>query len=252
MNISRRLQKIADYIPARCRMADIGSDHALLPIYLVQEKNISFAVAGELNAGPYQAARDNVEKAGLSDKIQVRQGDGLSVVKAGEVDAVVIAGMGGKLICRILDEGKNKLESAQHLILQPNVGESFVREWLRQHRWFLQDEALLEEDGHFYEILFASKLPDATELNEQLYREWKHRCGLVITHSMMIKVGPYLLRNPSAVLLKKWMRELEKCKRIDQQLEQASQEQSRQKRMQLKEEMDELEAVIQCMQTAKL
>lgn len=94
MELSRRLEKIASYVPDQAVLADIGSDHALLPVYLVQNGKIAAAVAGELNDGPYLAARKQVDGTGTQDRISVRKGDGLSVLRRGEADTVVIAGMG--------------------------------------------------------------------------------------------------------------------------------------------------------------
>lgn len=252
MDISIRLKTIASYVPMQSRIADIGSDHALLPVYLVNHKQVPYAVAGELNSGPYQAALSQVKQAGLEQHIHVRQGDGLSVINAGEVDTVIIAGMGGKLIVEILEEGKEKLEGVAQLVLQPNVGEEQVRRWLRQNGWFLQNETILEEDGHIYEILFSQKNPDSDLLNEQLYQTTRHPCGSWLNESLLMMMGPYLLRSPSDVLIKKWNSELAKRKRIVKQMKQSSMAEAHIKSKEFEEEIQQLEEMIACLQMAKL
>src|SRR5690606_19253288 len=87
VSLSKRLQCIADQIPTGSRLADIGSDHALLPTYLAEQKRISFAVAGEVNTGPMKAAQRQVAAAGMGSIVNVRLGNGLEVIQEGEVDA---------------------------------------------------------------------------------------------------------------------------------------------------------------------
>lgn len=252
MDISKRLKTIAKYIPIGSRVADIGSDHALLPVYLVKNKIVMHAIAGELHTGPYQAAVNQVKNAGLEKKIEVRQGDGLSVITPAEVDCIVIAGMGGKLICKILDEGVAKLEDVRYLVLQPNVGEHEVRNWLIKQGWYLQDETILEEESHIYEVLFAVKHPDEKNLNHQLYHHYNLPCGLSVKDSDLIRLGPHLLRKSSELFIKKWKMELSKRKRIVQQMKQSSLQQAQLKKEQFEQEISELEEIIQCMQKVKL
>ncbi|WP_206109173.1 tRNA (adenine(22)-N(1))-methyltransferase TrmK [Paenibacillus sp. HB172176] len=256
VKLSKRLQGIADYINKGSRAADIGSDHALLPVYLIQNGLCSFAIAGELNDGPFLAAKKQVAAAGQTSKITVRQGDGLQVIEPGEADTVTIAGMGGSLMTGILEAGRiaGKLQGVSQLVLQPNVGEDAVRIWLLQHEWVLTQEMIVEEDGKIYEILVA--VPEAvSELtNAEVYdgsilnsgRDQEQQLKL------LLRLGPHLLREGNAVLLKKWQSELTKLERIAAQLGESSQPEAALKKAQFREEMNQIKEVLVCLQTDKL
>ncbi|HFI0419959.1 TPA: tRNA (adenine(22)-N(1))-methyltransferase TrmK [Streptococcus suis] len=190
--LSKRLATVADYVPQGARLADVGSDHAYLPLFLMEQGRIDFAVAGEVVQGPYQSARQNVEQAGQSDKISVRLANGLEAVElADQVSTITIAGMGGRLIAEILETGKDKLGSVERLILQPNNREDDVRRWLVANDFQLVTEEILEENDKIYEILVAEK--GGTDLTVD-----------------QLRFGPYLLEEQSSTFQKKWLKELDK------------------------------------------
>jgi len=251
LKLSRRLQKIADYVTEGSRVADIGSDHAMLPVYLLQINKCPSAIAGELNRGPYEAAKKQGAAAGLSSRLTVRQGDGLNVLQPGEADTVTIAGMGGSLMSDILEAGHaaGKLEGVVELVLQPNVGEAVVREWLLKHNWYLAAESILEEDGKIYEVMHAIRAADANARNNELYDGRFLKLGLEADKlfDVLKQMGPYLLREPKPVLIKKWRHELNKLERICQQLAGSDLEESSIKREQFLAEMNVIEEVLQCL-----
>ncbi|HFI0481090.1 TPA: tRNA (adenine(22)-N(1))-methyltransferase TrmK [Streptococcus suis] len=190
--LSRRLEAVASYVPQGARLADVGSDHAYLPLFLVEQGRIDFAIAGEVVQGPYQSALQNVEQTGQTDKIAVRLANGLAAVElADQVTTVTIAGMGGRLIAEILEDGKDKLGSVKRLVLQPNNREDDVRHWLVEHDFQLVAEEILEENDKIYEILVAEK-------------------GNVDLTADQLRFGPYLLEEQSATFQKKWLKELDK------------------------------------------
>ncbi|WP_042355025.1 tRNA (adenine(22)-N(1))-methyltransferase [Bacillus rubiinfantis] len=207
--LSARLAAVAKYVPQGSRVADIGSDHAYLPIYLAKNSGIPFAIAGEVAAGPFHSAEQNVLAEGLSGVISVRMGDGLEVIKPNEVNCITIAGMGGTLIASILEKGKEKLGSVTRLILQPNIGANSIRKWLLNNSWVLLAEEILEEDGKIYEILVAEH--DGEPLKPY---ESNLEAGLLF--------GPYLAPEQNEVFKKKWLGEKRNWQRIYQQLEQAA------------------------------
>lgn len=190
--ISQRLEAVASYVPQGARLVDVGSDHAYLPLFLVEQGRIEFAIAGEVVQGPYQSALQNVEQAGQTDKIAVRLANGLAAVElTDQVSTVTIAGMGGRLIAEILEAGKDKLGSVERLVLQPNNREDDVRRWLVAHDFQLIAEEILEENDKIYEILVAEK--GSTDLTVD-----------------QLRFGPYLLEEQSTIFQKKWLKELDK------------------------------------------
>ena len=206
--LSKRLETVAKYIPIDSRLADIGSDHAYLPCYMVQNGFISFAIAGEVVEGPFQSAKGQVVQLGLDEKISVRLGDGLAVIEQGEVDCITIAGMGGSLIASILEQGKAKLGQVTRLVLQPNISAISVREWLLENGWGLTAEEILEEDGKIYEILVAEQGDEKVAYQNNLEK------GLLL--------GPYLIKDKDYIFQKKWSMEKENWLKILNQLEKAS------------------------------
>ena len=202
--LSERLKLVASFVPDGSRVADIGSDHAYLPCYLMNHNRISFAVAGEVNEGPYQSARNQVTRSGFADVISVRKGNGLEVLSPGEVDAITIAGMGGQLIRDILLGGLEKLDGVNRLILQPNVAAHLLRERLADLNWELVHESIIEEDDKIYEILVFDagngKKPyeglNGKDLQKQLL------------------AGPILMKEKNEAFMKKWQNELMKRERI--------------------------------------
>ncbi|MFB7812728.1 tRNA (adenine(22)-N(1))-methyltransferase TrmK [Paenibacillus chitinolyticus] len=250
VKLSQRLLEIAKKVPHGAKLADIGSDHALLPTFLVQQGTVPSAVAGEVNRGPAEAAQRQVRDANLSGQIEVRLGDGLSVLRAGEVDAVTIAGMGGALIASILDAGEDKLTGVSTLILQPNVGEDIVRKWLRSHGWHLAGETILEEDGKIYEILTAVRMKPEDEGDAALYAD-RLLDGLRVTGETLLQMGPYLIQNPPPVWYAKWEYELDKLAMIRRQLDRSVSGNAEEKRSGLEAEISRIKEVLECLRKDK-
>ena len=190
--LSKRLRAVAAFVQQGSRLADVGSDHAYLPLFLVEKGIIDYAVAGEVVQGPYQSALTNVAQAGKEELIQVRLANGLSAIESSDqIDTITIAGMGGRLIADILEAGMDKLVGVQRLILQPNNREDELRIWLQEQDFQIVAEELVTENQKFYEILVVE--PGSMELTPLEQR-----------------FGPCLLQEKSAVFLAKWQSELGK------------------------------------------
>ena len=187
--ISKRLEMVASFVPQGAVILDVGSDHAYLPIELVERGQIEAAIAGEVVEGPFQSAVKNVEAHGLKEKIQVRLANGLAAFEEeDQVTVITIAGMGGRLIATILEEGLDKLSGVKRLILQPNNREDDLRIWLQEHGFRIVAESILEEAGKFYEILVVE-------------------AGQMKISASDVRFGPFLSKEVSPVFIKKWQKE---------------------------------------------
>nr|WP_102816107.1 tRNA (adenine(22)-N(1))-methyltransferase TrmK [Limosilactobacillus reuteri] len=206
-HLSARLACVASLVPAGARVADIGSDHAYLPAALVLDGKIDFAIAGEVVKGPYENAVHEIKDHQLEGKVIPRLADGLAAIEpADKVDTITIAGMGGSLIASILEKDKNKLTGIKRLVLQPNVGESQLREWLMNNHYQIMNEKIIEEDNHIYEIIVAE--PSVVPFRYSKYE---------------LDFGPFLLENKGPVFRKKWQEYLQREAHVIDQMQKAQQ-----------------------------
>lgn len=206
-HLSARLACVASLVPAGARVADIGSDHAYLPAALVLDGRIDFAIAGEVVKGPYENAVREIKDHQLEGQVIPRLADGLAAIEpADKVDTITIAGMGGSLIASILEKDKNKLTGIKRLVLQPNVGESQLREWLMNNHYQIMTEKIIEEDNHIYEIIVAE--PSVVPFRYSKYE---------------LDFGPFLLENKGPIFKKKWQEYLQREAHVIDQMQKAQQ-----------------------------
>jgi len=157
MQLDGRLITVASLIPKGYSIADIGTDHAYLPIYLVTYNICPKVIATDLSPGPLNRAKENVQIYNLSDKIELRLGEGLEPIAPGEVDAAVIAGMGGETIARILQRSDAVAETLDRIIIQPMTNQPKLRKNLFEIGFSIIDERVAKDDGKFYEIIVIQK-----------------------------------------------------------------------------------------------
>ncbi len=153
--MDERLSRIAGLVRAGSRIADIGTDHAFLPVALVGSDKCPSALACDVREGPLQNARNTVEAAGLSDRIECRLGDGLSVVEPDEADEVIIAGMGGETIAGILAACPWAAERGRRFLLQPMTHAEDVRRYLLAAGYTVEREETVAVGRHAYLIIVA-------------------------------------------------------------------------------------------------
>ena len=203
IKLSKRLLAVASHVEQGAIVADIGSDHAYLPSYLIQKEVIQKAVAGEVVVGPYETAKKSVYRHGVSDKITVRLADGLFAIEENDgIDTVTIAGMGGSLIATILEQGKKRLKHVKRLIVQPNLHAKAIRKWAVANSWELVNEQILKEDGKIYEILVLEK-------------------GVTSYDDLELLVGPFLLAEKNSIFREKWENEISQWIQVLRSLESA-------------------------------
>lgn len=149
MELSPRLQSIARQVPQGARLADVGTDHGYLPVWLLLNGRIERAIAADLRTGPLDRARQTAQQYGQTENISLRLCDGLADIGADEVDVVVIAGMGGETIAAIL-EAAPWTRQDKLLLLQPMTGASRLRQWLQVHGYAIKKETIASEGNRFY------------------------------------------------------------------------------------------------------
>jgi len=150
IRLSKRLQMIASMVSYGNRVADIGCDHGYLPIWLVEQGIIPAALAMDVRQGPLEAARKHINARGLGGYISLRCSDGLKEFREGEAETVVCAGMGGRLMGKIIAEGLEKVKTVRELILQPQSELREFRAFLRESDFRILQEDAVREEGKYY------------------------------------------------------------------------------------------------------
>ena len=153
MELSKRLQAVADLISSDLTVADVGTDHGYIPIYLIETGKCKKTFAMDVNRGPLLRAKEHIEEHGLESQIETRLSDGVKHLAVGECEAVVIAGMGGALTIKILEDGRSIFKSLREFVLQPQSELHKVREYLLEQGYSIVAEDMVQEDGKFYPMM---------------------------------------------------------------------------------------------------
>lgn len=171
MELSKRLKFIAEHIDKCKSIIDVGTDHGYIPIYAIKNNLCERAIASDINKDPVKKARLNADLEGVSKEVEVRLGGGLKTIEKGEVQGVIMAGMGGNLIKEMLEEEKYKLPFFKFLILQPAQNPEVLREYLYSNGYEILAEDLCFDEGIFYELFKVKKNQNIgnTEIDPILY-----------------------------------------------------------------------------------
>lgn len=153
LHLSKRLSALAQWVPCVARLADVGTDHAYLPVWLLQRGVIDRAIAADLRAGPLDHARHTGAEFGLLNRLDLRLGDGLAPVRPQEADTVVIAGMGGETIATILEAAPWTKTDTLLLLLQPQSTQNTLRRFLQREGYVILEEQVVREQGKFYSLM---------------------------------------------------------------------------------------------------
>ena len=228
MQLSLRLSAIADLVTEGNRLVDVGCDHGYLPVYLIQQKKIPSAIAMDVRKGPLSRAQEHIRQYGLEEYIQTRLSDGLEGLKAGEGDTLVIAGMGGPLMERILTDGRSVRNSFSELILQPQSDIPHFRRFIQSEGWEITEEKMVEEDGKFYpmmRVVPGENVHSSLKLNvdsENLHAdEGAEMPENPAAYTLEEAFGKYLLQEKNQVLYRYLQRESRIRSQILEQLEAA-------------------------------
>ncbi|MCD7946877.1 MAG: class I SAM-dependent methyltransferase [Oscillospiraceae bacterium] len=155
MELSPRLRAVAQFVPQGARLADVGTDHAYLPVWLLQREQIVSAIASDLREGPLERARATAARYGMEARIRFCLGNGLARIMPDEVDTIVIAGMGGETISAILAAAPWLKMGGHRLILQPMSAQEDLRAWLAQNGYRIEQESLSREGETLYVALLV-------------------------------------------------------------------------------------------------
>lgn len=158
-NLSDRMAAVARLVPAGVTACDIGCDHGFVAIYLVEEKICPRVIAMDINKGPLLRAREHIAGASLSTYIDTRLSDGLEKLRPGEAECMIAAGMGGRLVVKILSDYPEKTGSLRYLVLQPQSELALVRSCLRRQGFVIRREDMVLEEGKFYPMMLAEAVP---------------------------------------------------------------------------------------------
>ena len=222
MELSARLEAVAKMVTKGNRVCDVGCDHGYISIYLIQNNISPYVYAMDVNKGPLERAKEHIKMYGLSDRIETILSDGLVSLKERDADAMVCAGMGGRLVIKILTEGMEQVLKMKELVLQPQSEIHLVRSFLREQGFFIDKEDMVFEDGKYYPMIHVLVHPD--KQNEE--------------NSLFDKFGPDLLMKKHPVLfeylkytgctlseIEKRLAAEEKTDKIDDRMEKLKREQ---------------------------
>jgi len=219
MRLSNRLKAVASMVTLGNVVADIGTDHGYVPIYLIKEGLIKHALAMDINEAPLQSAKENIATYDCEQAIKTRLSNGVEALKANEADTVIIAGMGGNLIMKILSAGREVLVTAKELILQPQSEIAQVRCFLQANGYCIIAEDMVYEDGKYYPMM-------------------KIVHGVMnLTRDIDFIYGPYLLGNKSQVLKQFLDKEDDTLQKIAKQISEAGSDLSASRQDKIKQEM---------------
>ncbi len=213
MKLKPRLQMVADLVPAGKVIADVGTDHAYLPAYLVIEGFNPWVIAVDTNVGSLVKSQRLLQGLSLENKVELRRGDGLKALHREDgVEVVVMAGLGGRTMARLLEDCREFLGNLECLVLQPMSEDYLLRRWLFSRGMYLKEERLARENSHFYKVMQA--VPGKPKN---------------YTDPVLMEIGPRLVEKPDPLLVPYLRLELSRYIKIVNELEKGTAARSRRK-----------------------
>lgn len=229
IKLSERLSHLAALVSENVILADVGTDHGYIPIYLIQTGRISKAYAMDIGKGPLLRAKEHVQACGLGEYITLRLSDGVAALAPEEADSILIAGMGGGVTLHILTEGEAVVSAARELILQPQSEIARVREYLYQKGYIIDREDMVCEDGKYYPMMHVLPNEKADAQISRSKEEWE----------VIYRYGEWLLNNKNDVLHQYLLHSIEQYEMILSSLAEAQETIAIQKRrVQIAVELD--------------
>ncbi len=217
-DFTSRMKTLANLAASEGTVADIGCDHGLTGIYMIMSGNAKSVIAMDLRKEPLRRAMENAKSFGVEEKIDFRLSDGFEKLREGESDTAILAGMGGRLIVKLLKTSGNILCEDYRLILSPHTDVRYVREFLENAFIYVEDEIYMEEDGIRYNIISAKAssrtISALTDVKEYTCDDEEER----IIHEANLRYGYHLIKKKDAMLLESIKAEIEKKEKLLKQI----------------------------------
>jgi len=229
MQLAGRLAALAACVPPGSIVADIGTDHAYLPVFLIEAGISPKVIATDLNPGPLESAARTVAERHLEKSIELRLGNGLKVLKPEEAEVVVLAGMGGNTIREILAAAQDILKNVKRLVMQPMADAGDLRVWLAENGWKIVGEKLVEEEGRIYAIITA-------EHGRELFDD-----------KIVLELGPRLIEGKDPLLRTYLGKIIERYERVLAGLAAGKNEAALEKARQITAKLERIKEVVKCL-----
>lgn len=227
IELTKRMKMVADCVSKGSKIADVGCDHAYLSIDLIRRGIAKSCIASDVHTGPLIRAEENIKNYGLSDRITLRQSNGLKHIKPNEVDSIIMAGMGGALMIKILSEGSSCTNETTELILQPQSEIGKVRTYLHNTGFQILFEDMCIDAGKYYVVIKARKKDQKEDL---IQKE-------IIDRDIFEEYGEYLLTCRHSVLKEFLLHRKEYIKRLSEELSLSSTKKATDRYQQLEQEL---------------
>ena len=251
MELSKRLQAVADLLSTDLKVADIGCDHGFVSIYLVESGKASRCLAMDVNKGPLERAGEHILEKGLSTYIETRLSDGAKAiqfitnensVKTLEVDAAIIAGMGGRLMIKIIQDSLEKFQAMQEFVLQPQSEIAKVRQFIRDIGFIITAEEMVLEEGKFYPIMKAVRnrlMSEDVKGCEPSSSEWEEKAfaDSINKQELYDNFGEHLLNKKHPVLQQFLQKEAGLYEEILDSLKKQDSEKSKERQKEIKQKL---------------
>lgn len=234
LQLSKRLQAVASLVGEAGVLADVGTDHGYIPVHLLACGKVKQAIAMDINPGPLTRARNHIRQYGMETQIETRLSDGLTALRSGEADAIVIAGMGGALMMRILSQGELPARAAKRLVCQPQSEIYAFRRYLLEHGYEIEAEDMVYEEGKYYSMMAAEYkgMPESEEQKKAL-------------SETALKYGPLLIRQYHPVLKQYLRYQREQKEKILTRLEEHARQDVSRRQTEIKRELAEIEKLLE-------
>ena len=234
MHLSKRLQMVTNCVTKGSTVADVGCDHAYISIYLIEHEIAKKTVALDINKGPLERAAKNVSEYGYEDRIMTRLSNGLEKLEVGEADSIVIAGMGGDLMVRILSERDACVKVAMEVILQPQSEVDKVRRYLHKLKFTIKKEDMCIDDGKYYVVIHAVNTMEDSRDKQEVKED-------ILSSKVDDKYGPLLLRNQHPILKQFLEKERKTARLIEERLKGHQNERNELRLKEIQEEIEMLD-----------